>query len=111
MGQIPPNSQTLGSDHGGVSDNTKQSGEGPINSNQPIMVGRVFGQWRVVLTENEMPEHDHDLKTRSDLQAGGGSRAVDMPGSYSTQQTYKTGGDYSHNNAPQCVTVHYIIKI
>jgi microcystin-dependent protein len=118
MGQVPPNSPTLGSNHGvGDDENVPTSGDaqrggGPINSNQPIMVGRCFGRWRHTLSTEEIPSHKHTIRRRGDLAANGSSSAADLNGSAASNATTNDeGNDFSHTNVPQCVSVHYIIKI
>ena len=117
VGQIPPGSPTLGSNHGvgdgenSASTDSSQRGKGPINSNQPIMVGRAFGRWRHTLKTDEMPSHSHNIKRRASLDANGQSQANDDSASFGTGTTEVTGGDWSHSMQPQCIAVHYIIKI
>lgn len=112
-GQIPPGSPTLGNDHGGNNSNVRQSGEGPVNQNQPSMVGEVFGRSRHTLNIDQMPKHNHAMDSRSDVSTptDATSFAANEDSTSSDQNTKNTGDDYSHPNEPQSVAVHYIIKI
>lgn len=84
----------------------------PGSSSYVVPVGATDGEARHTLTENEMPQHDHDFKMSS------GATAGTLPIQYSTPRqtvagTYKTevtGTDDPHNNMQPFLAVFWYIQ-
>ena len=85
------------------------------NSNTSYSVNHNLGDTggfeKHLLTEDEMPSHDHEITFRQGEEGGTGNNYSDLlGGSSSSDYSLNAGGDEAHNNMPPFYTVNFIIK-
>ena len=106
---------------------TYGSGDGSTTFNLPNLNGRVAvgydssqtefdtlgetgGEKTHALTINEMPAHDHGIKTLESASSGSQTGAANPYGSLSGRKTEQTGGGQAHNILQPYIVLNYIIK-